>query len=155
LWSEIWKKGGKVEIRVLSRDEFLFWLDNLAHSIVVGMLLGGDRLSYCDEVVGVIEGGNILGVATIAPKGEENSGQPTIVALYLLPEYRRQGHGMPLLEATIKRCIEHGFKKIRIDAMSTGLSKTIAKIAPELRKKLKVRDFHGVMDNMLAVEENS
>lgn len=142
-----------METRLLSWDEFVAFRAKLKPSFIIGMLLAGDRISCCDEAVGVLEDSEIRGVATIAPRGEMESGQPTIEAVYVLPQYRQQGLGVPLLEATIRRCQQRGFVKIRIDAMSTGMLKTIAKTAPELRNKLEVVDYKGVMDIMLDGEQ--
>lgn len=74
---------------VIDRDELSnFTHTNLTLSKV--LLLGGDRLSACDEAVAVKDdSGKILGVASIAPLGEERSGEPTIVGLYVILEARQ------------------------------------------------------------------
>jgi hypothetical protein len=55
----------------------------------LGMLFSGDRISCCDEAVVIREGDQLIVIATIAPYGE-NTGNPAIVGVYVVPEYRRQ-----------------------------------------------------------------
>lgn len=106
-------------------------------------LFGGDRAHCCDEAVALTDpSGEILGLATIAPDGEEGSGVPTIVGLYTVKSARQGARGIPVgtlvLQATIRRCIERGFTKVHIDAMSEGAVKTIARLPDELRRVLQV-----------------
>ena len=114
----------------------------------IGILLSGDRITCCDEGVVMEEGGNLIGIATIAPKGEMMSGQPTIVALYVDPHYRGRGYGNQILKRTIERCVERGFSNIRMDIMSSNAMKIIDKLPQELKDKIEVYDLGNVMDDM-------
>lgn len=111
------------------------------------ILLGGDRIACCDEGVIMQEGDSLVGVATIAPYGEENSGQPTIVGLYVVPEYRSKGYGKQILQKAIERCLERGFEKIRMDVMSSDATEIIKKLPKEIQEKLDVRYMGNMMDN--------
>lgn len=90
---------------------------------------------------------NLIGVATIAPEGEEQSGQPTIVGLYVAPEYRSKGYGSQILQKAIERCLERGFENIRMDVMSSNATKIIKKLPKEIQEKLDVHDLGNLMDN--------
>ena len=116
-------------------------------NIAVGLLLSGDRISCCDEGVIMEKEAKLVGVATIAPEGEEHSGQPTIVGLYVVPEQRCKGYGGQILKRTIERCIERGFGKIRMDVMSSNASKIIEKLPDEIKEKIDVHNFGNIMDN--------
>ena len=134
-----------MKTKVLSINELLVWVDaNISHGPMRGIFFVGDRISCLDEVVGLEEDGQIVGVATIAPEGEMRDGQPTIVALYVLPEFRRKGYGRILLEAAINRCIERGFEKIRVDAMSVYAMRIINSLPTHLRDALDVRNLGDV-----------
>ncbi|MBI5222347.1 MAG: GNAT family N-acetyltransferase [Candidatus Magasanikbacteria bacterium] len=113
----------------------------------VAILLSGDRISCCDEGVIMEKAGNLIGMATIAPEGEEGSGQPTIVALYIEPKYRSQGNGAQILRKAVERCVERGFDKIRMDVMSANAMKIIEKLPAEMQKKIDVYDLGNIMDN--------
>jgi ribosomal protein S18 acetylase RimI-like enzyme len=112
----------------------------------IGILLGGDRMSCCDEGILMQEGENVIGIATIASKGEEESGQPTIVGLYVAPEYRNKGYGGQILQKAIERCLERGFKKIRMDVMSSNVTKILEKLPKEIQDKLDVHNVGNIMD---------
>ncbi len=105
-----------------------------------GMLFVGDRASCCDEAAVVeVEDGLLVALASIAPNGEQESGEPTIVGLYTLPPFRGHGFGKAALEAAIVRCLERGFTKIRIDALTPGSVKTIQSLS---ESSLAVLDVH-------------
>lgn len=114
----------------------------------VFILLAGDRISCCDEGVIMSDKDKLIGVSTIAPAGEEMSGQPTIVALYVSREYRNKGYGDLLLRKAIERCIERGFDKIRMDVLSSYAAKIIEKLPEELKGKIDVRYLGGMMDRL-------
>lgn len=143
-----------MKTRILSWPELVAWVADLPPSMTVAMLLCGDRLSCCDEAVGVEVGGRIVGVATIAPQGEQMSGQPTIVALYVLSAFRRQGYGRALMAAAIRRCLERGFQKIRVDVLSVRVVGIINSLSEELRSVLDVRDLTSSgVDFLVMLEE--
>lgn len=86
----------------------------------IGCLFGGDRFSCIDEAVALEVDGEIVGLATIAPRGEERSGQPTIVGLYVRHQFRGNGYSYRILMATIDRMRERGLAKpYRADATSS------------------------------------
>lgn len=116
-------------------------------NMAIGILLAGDRMSCCDEGVIMQEKENLIGVATIAPEEEEQSGQPTIVGLYVAPEYRSKGYGSQILQKAIERCLERGFENIRMDVMSSNATKIIKKLPKEIQEKLDVHDLGNLMDN--------
>lgn len=112
-------------------------------SMGVMILFTGDRVSCCDEVVALELGGVIdIAFATISPEGEDYSGQPDIVALYVLPRFRKQGHGKTVLEAAIRRCKERGFSSVCITVLSNHVRRIIASLPEDVRSFLVVVD-HG------------
>ena len=115
--------------------------------MAIMLLLAGDRISCCDEGVIMEEKGNLIGVATIAPRGEGESGQPTIVGLYVAPKYRSKGYGSQILQKTIERCLERGFENIRMDVMSSNATKIINKLPKDVQDKLDVHDLGNIMNN--------
>ena len=118
-------------------------------TLTIAMLLAGDRLTCCDEGIVLKDNDQLIGLATIAPHGEQNSGEPTIVALYVCPEYRGRGYGRQILIDAIQRCLERGFIKIRLDVMSSAIKKIINQLPPEIKEKLNIIDHDNLMDFML------
>ena len=104
------------------------------------ILFCGDRLSCTDEAVIVEVDGKIVALATIAPEGEIGEGTPTIVGLYTVRAYRKQGCGKAVLEPAIRRCLARGFSHIRVDAISPNALRTIQSLSEELRAELDVND---------------
>ncbi len=134
---------------ILSQQE----LDDWSHrevrlTLVVAILLGGDRLRCCDEAVALEVDGQIVGVASISPEGESYDGKPAIVGLYVVPERRRQGYSMKIMQAVIQRCQERGLVPVRIDVMSGRLMRVIEKLPAELKQVLDVRYQGDMMDSM-------
>lgn len=107
-------------------------------------LFGGDRITCCDEAVIAELEEKIMAIASIAPQGEMTSGQPTIVGLYTVRSFRRQGYGKTVMEAAVRRCLERGFTKIRVDAISKSAMKTVQSLPDELRVYLEVNDQSGL-----------
>ncbi|MBI2474543.1 MAG: GNAT family N-acetyltransferase [Candidatus Taylorbacteria bacterium] len=107
-------------------------------------LFGGDRITCCDEAVIAELEEKIIAIASIAPQGEMTSGQPTIVGLYTVRSFRRQGYGKTVMEAAVRRCLERGFTKIRVDAISKSAMKTVQSLPDELRVYLEVNDQSGL-----------
>jgi len=137
-----------VKVRILNKLELSSWVRSLNFTAVVSLLLGGDRFYCCDEGVAVEVGGEIVAIATIAPHGEDRSGQPTIVAVYVPPQFRGKGYSKAVMEAVIKRCQERGFKKVRIEVMSKYLMNNINSLPEELRDVLDIIDAGDIMDAM-------
>lgn len=142
-----------MECRVISKRELFDWIDaeNLwgRDPAIMGTLLSGDRITCCDEVVAGFVDGRIVGVCTIAPEGEEGSGQPTIVAFYTHPDHRKRGYGRQIVEATVRRCLERGFQKIRVDTLSTYAKRICEQLPQELKAALDVHDLGSSMDMWL------
>jgi len=142
-----------METVVLPIAQLTEWVRTLSHSPIIAILFAGDRILCCDEAVAIQKDGKIVGVATIAPKGEGLSGVPTIVALYILPVYRRKGYGKKILEAAINRCIERGFPKIRVDVMSSYAMAIIDSLDKNLFDVVEVHNLGNVMDYFVHLEE--
>lgn len=135
----------------ISKDDLYDWIEReelfRKDPLPVATLLSGDRIYCCDEVVvGKTVLGKIVGVATIAPNGEENSGQPTIVALYVHPDHRRKGYGQKIMTAAVQRCIQRGFKQIRVDVMSGWAMRIIKSLLDNLQAVLEINYQGDFMD---------
>lgn len=114
-------------------------------SAIQGLLFAGDRISCCDEAIALKRGNQVIGMATIAPKGEDLSGTPTVVGIFVQPEYRQKGFGTMIFQKTLERCFERGFSKIRIDVLSKQVMKMINKLPPEIKEKLAVYDLSKII----------
>lgn len=136
----------------LSRPELAEWVASLPPSYVVGMLLVGDRLSCIDEAVACEVENQIIGVATIAPRGEMSSGVPTIVALYILSAFRGKGYGKSLMEAAVRRCVERGFSRVRVDILSAYAKRIIESLPEDLKSVLEVHDLGNPLDYFESLE---
>ncbi|RJQ30588.1 hypothetical protein C4572_03955 [Candidatus Parcubacteria bacterium] len=89
----------KVEILPRGNEKITGIMEDLHSkpSPAMGILFAGDRWA-CVEKVAVAEvDGKIVGIATIAPKGEQVSGKPTIVGLYVQHQYRQKGSAIIFL----------------------------------------------------------
>lgn len=107
-------------------------------------LFGGDRLLCCDEGLGLFDDQDrMIGMATIAPKGESYKGIPTIVGIWVHPKYRKKGNGKILFEATIRRCLKRGFNQIRVDLLSRGSRALCDSLLEDLLQMLEINDQSG------------
>jgi GNAT superfamily N-acetyltransferase len=79
------------------------------------------------------------------------SGKPTIVALYVLPEWRQKGVGAKLLADTIDYMIANDMSPIKMDVMSSKAMRIIDSISSDVRNKIEINDqtMGGAMDGML------
>ncbi|HWO07447.1 MAG TPA: GNAT family N-acetyltransferase [Candidatus Paceibacterota bacterium] len=85
--------------------------------------IGGDRIHCCDEgIVARTFFGNVVGLSTIAPRGESGDGSPEIVGVFVGKGYRRRGVGRALLIRAIKRCEERGLRPNMIAVTNGGWS---------------------------------
>ncbi|MBP9750384.1 MAG: GNAT family N-acetyltransferase [Candidatus Peribacteraceae bacterium] len=96
--------------------------------------LTGDRLTCCTEIIAAhaaseINGQTrqrIAGLCSLAPDGEMQSGQPTIVGVAVRPDFQRSGIGRELLGRGIARLREliadrdPEARRILIEAVSTN-----------------------------------
>lgn len=140
-------------MRVLAKAELVAWASELTPSPVVAILLAGDRLSCVDEAVAVEADGEVVGVATIAPEGEQGSGEATIVAVFVKKEWRGRGLGRQLFEDAIRRCAERQLVPVRLDVLSSKARQIIETLPEELVRLIKVYDLatltKGAMDYIL------
>lgn len=129
-----------MKIEILKEEEMALMIENLRPLPIVGLLLAGDRLSCCDEAVAMRdEAGRLLGLATLAPRGEDKKGAPMIVGLYVLPQERGKGHALGLLRGALARCQERGFTKVQMEVFSGRLARTIERLSSEEKAFLEVR----------------
>lgn len=141
-------------IEIHRKSEISELVDRLHHerpSLALGTLLAGDRWSCVADVVVAKKDGEIAGIATIAPKGEQLSGKPTIVAIYVSQEYRGLGIGYKLLETAIDYMLNQGLEPIHIDILNSKVSRMIARLPIEKQQKLRVADqsLGGLIDAMM------
>ncbi len=101
--------------------------------------LTGERLAQCDE--GVVFEDAPLGIVTIAPKGVGATVGPMIMGIHIRPSERGRGYGTSLLAAAVRRCIERGFSRVHVDAMSPAMLRCTRKLPEELRQCLEVTDW--------------
>ena len=135
---------------VVRMGEVAAWLSPLLATVSaakLACLFGGDRASCCDEAVVIKHRGQIIALTTIAPAGEMGSGEPAIVGVYTMPEWRRHGLGLEVLQATIRRCVERGLKPVRIDVMSSGLGRLVERLPPELKLWVNAQDMGSPLDS--------
>lgn len=143
-----------MEIRISPKSEVASWVHSLQltkPSTSIALLLSGDRWSCVGDVVLATEESEILGIATIAPQGEMGDGNPTIVAIYILPDNRASGVGYLLLEATVDYMVSKGLTPIHMDVMNSRVMRMIDRLTPERRQFIVTMDLSmgGAMDAML------
>lgn len=130
-------------IKIVPKSEVIFpW----PPSPLIAILFGGDRWSCVDEAVVAEEDGRMIGLASIAPEGEMNSGQPTIVGVYVEPAARGRGIGRQVFLAAIDRCIERELVPVRVDCISTGMAALIVAVLPERPGVLDVHECGMLLD---------
>lgn len=120
-------------------------------SMALGILLGGDRWSCVDKVILAKVAGKNVGIATIASKGEQLSGESTIVAVYVVREHRHRGIGFELFKAAVDHMLSNGLEPIRVDVLNSKVTRMIEKLPEGKRVKLKVEDqsMGGTLDGMM------
>jgi len=128
-----------MEIRSIEKSELWGHLEPHAGKPAVAILFAGDRLICCDEVLAAFDAGQFLGAVTLAARGEMESGEPTIVGLWVHYDHRRRGLGQALLEAAIRRMIERGLTPIRLDLLSSKIEGMIEQLPEGLKKVLDIR----------------
>lgn len=146
----------QTEIKILhmSAEEFASspFSDIRHEGVGAILLLGGDRWLCIDEViVATTIDGTFAGIATLSPRGEDDSGHPTIVALYVPKAQRGQRVGSKLQEAAIDRMVERGLVPVRIDTLNSKVLRIIQRLPAEKQSKLIVVDqsMGGTMDFVL------
>lgn len=127
-----------MEFITLNSSTVMPYLSQMSNGVNKGTLFSGDRFTCCDEFIVAHENGRLIGLASIAPDGEEMNGEPTMVGLWVNAEFRARGIGKQLVEQIISRCGERGFEKVRIDAMSEPVVKIYKSLSPDLKKQVKL-----------------
>lgn len=136
-----------IRIDVISIKEIAAFVDS-HRSTTTMILFAGDRLSCCDEGVGISLDGRLVGIATIAPHGEQDSGTPTIVGVFVDKAARNKQLGQRLFLAAVQRCQERGFSRIHVDAVSDGMKKIINHLSPEIRSLLDIQDCGNIVSDL-------
>ncbi len=139
--------------KILTKSEVEVWVFDNPHvnpaTMAIACLFGGDRFSCIDEAVGLEVGGEIVGLASIAPEGEMREGKPTIVGLYVRHPFRRAGYGKAIMMATIDRMRERGLSKpYRADATSTLGLRACKSLPEDYKADLEFHDMSmsGALD---------
>lgn len=142
-----------METKVVGKGEIFEFVSGLIENEIspfaIATLFAGDRMSCVDEAVIAEEGGQIIGIATVAHKGEQMSGKPTFVGLYVIPEFRSQGIGRSLVKATIEHCREQGLVPLWVDAISTASKKLFESLPNEYKDFVKLNDMSNPLFDMI------
>jgi len=120
-----------MKIEMVKKDVVANWLTTIGPSPLLAMLFGGDRWEAADEVIVARDDeGKILGLVSLSMRGEMDSGEPTIIGLYVLPAQRRQGIGTSLFARAVERLVERGARHVRVDVLTAPAAAMMKKIAP-------------------------
>ena len=143
-----------LSIEIVSKAEVIDCVENWClnrPSMALGMLFSGDRWSCIDQVAIAKMGSQIVGIATIAPRGEMMGGKPTIVAIYVTPEFRSRKIGTQLLEATVNHMIMEKLTPIKIEAFNSKVLRMVGCLPAETRGHIHLFDqsMNGLIDAML------
>lgn len=74
--------------------------------------------------------------------------EPTIVGVYVMPDYRGKGLGRQVFETAVKRCVERALLPIKIDLMSAGIKRTVDSLPKELWQHLLVNNMGDALDSL-------
>lgn len=130
---------------VISKQDVSRWLHDqvdMHHPSILPLV--GDRFSCIDEAV-AIGGELIIGIATIAAQGEQMSGEPTIVAVFIQPPFRGQGYGVQVFCAAVARCRERGLVPVRFDAIDPREAEIIRHLPDEYQQNVRLVDMSNPM----------
>ncbi len=130
---------------VISKTEVSRWLHNevdMHHPSILPLV--GDRFSCIDEAVAV-GSEMIIGIATIASEGEQMSGEPTIVAVFIQPPFRGQGYGEQVFCAAVARCRERGLVPVRFDAIDLREAELVRQLPEECWNDVSLHDMSHPM----------
>jgi ribosomal protein S18 acetylase RimI-like enzyme len=129
------------QTKIIPQAELLNIINKIPDGMSKVILFLGDRYTCIDEGVAILDGDELIGLATIAAEGEQHSGEPTIVGLWVNPLYRRQGYGKKLLEDAITHCVnERLFDVIRVEAIVEAVLKIIASLPSDLQKRINLNN---------------
>jgi GNAT superfamily N-acetyltransferase len=141
-----------VQIKTVPISRVVDFIKQYQHLLTVILLFGGDRLLCCDEAVIAEEDGRVISLATIAPKGEAGEG-PTIVGLFTLKAYRRQGIARRVLQQAILRCAERQLVPVRISLLSSKSLLLVNTLGPEYKDLLEIDVQAAILDMIDDSEE--
>jgi len=114
-------------------------LNNIPHGIIRGILFSGDRFTCCDEAVIAYDNDTFVGIATISFKGEDYSGKPEVVGLYVVPAFRCKGYGFMLLKDAILRCLDAG-DRVQVVAVSANVRSLVERLPESIRAQVDFTD---------------
>lgn len=95
------------------------------------ILFGGDRWSCIEDVaLAVVDGDQIIGIATIAPTDEMGHDGPSIIGCRVHPSHRRQGIGSALVRALVDESLSrYGQAPHMVGVTREGLQRAFALVA--------------------------
>jgi len=143
----------EITISPIPKSKAALWISSLPPSPTIGILLAGDRWLCVSHVLTAIINGKIVGISTVADKGEMGEGIPTIVAIYVLPEYRNNGIGARLFEATVDYMLSLRLSPIRVDILSPKIASMIKKLPGQKRAMLVINDLSLTVGDMIETME--
>jgi GNAT superfamily N-acetyltransferase len=94
-------KARWLAIEIIKRPRLVEAATSLPITPMVAILFGGDRLACADWGVLARVEDTVVGLASVADRGEMNSGTPTLIGVLVLPGWRRLGIGSALLRAVV------------------------------------------------------
>lgn len=109
--------------------------------LMAATLFGGDRWSCVRDVALALDGGQPVGIATLAPTDELGGNGPHIIGVWVDPAYRRQGIGTTLLRALRDRSLN----------LYNMIPTVVAITAPGLALAQRVAQTHGFLTVVPAV----
>ena len=108
--------------------------------IAIGAI-GGDRATCCDEAVTVRVDNVLVGIATIAPKGESGDSSPEIVGIFVALEFRRHGFGEQLFIRVLGRMRERGFTQMRATLLTRGIKRVWEGLPDDMKMGVDICDY--------------
>jgi GNAT superfamily N-acetyltransferase len=140
-----------ITIGPISKQEAEEWIATLPPSIAVGILLSGERWLCVDHVVAAAakDQGTIVGLATIASRGESGDDLPTIVALYVDPNHRGKGVGTMLLQGAVAFMLAHKMVPIKVDVLNPKVARIIDRLPEAFRKHMKINNLSSPLGAIL------
>jgi len=143
----------ELTISPIPKSRAALWVSSLPPSPTIGILLAGDRWSCVSHVLTATVNGQIIGISTIANKGEMGEGVPTIVALYILPKYRNNGIGARLFEATVDYMLQLNLCPIRVDILNPKIVSMVKKLPKEKKSRLVINDLSSTVGDTIETME--
>lgn len=138
-------------VETISPEQLRLLLTGVDRNPVTAILFfGGDRLAHVDHAFALVLGegdkAGAIGAATIASKGENGCGEPTLVGFYISPSFRGNGYAAEFLEYIACEAAMLGLTPLRIDVLSGRLMRAIRSLPEEIRAMFQVNDLGDSMD---------